>query len=457
MIAENRKQFHDQRRPDDLHVRVLNERIAAEERFTDRWMQLVSERDQIMEGMRANLQRMLEEESRIKEQLVDLERQYNRDVKRLQEQREESIEQALKQRSDSLNQFFDPMTRREDEWGNTIGAVTDNIMEQINVFSDWTENLQMLRDRGLSEEAIDELGFNDPASAASVAMFVNATDKELEELNRVVSKQLGYVNDQTSKEQKNMYGELGNDLRDIQEQFQDEMDELNSQFVQDQRDLRDELSQIGKDSAMSYTDAIAAGLRSGIPAIREAAREVSQAKTGAEQSGVAPESPNDQAEVAPDGYLIENLFGRDYVDRYVVNIGGKWYAAAGRGQQREALRLWGPPERTYDGLGGIQPERLVDYFGPGVMDRMIPNSPSGYAGQQTFDVGGKLPPGLTMAYNGTGQAEYILRPKNFVADSHAAPPMIVQVDNYVDGKKVSESVTKHQIRDDRKIRVRAGK
>lgn len=455
MIAENRKRFHDERRPRELHLYVLNERIKAEERYTDRWMQLVAERDQIIESMRANLESMLREEKRIKDQLVDLERQYNKDVQRLQDQREESINQALKQRNDTLSQFFDPMTRRESQWGNTIGAVTDNIMDQVNTFRDWMNNLQTLRDRGLSEEAIDALGFNDPSSAHDVAMFVDATDKELQELNNVVVKQMQTVNRQTSREQQNMYGELGDNLKEIQKQFQSDLDDLNKRFRDDQKSLRDELAQIGRDSAKSYADAIAEGLESSIPAIREAARRVQEAMRGSEESGVHPSPPDGSTETAPTGYLVENIWGRDYVDRYFVRIGDRWYAAAGPGQQREALRLYGPPHRRFEGKPQSY-DRLVDYFGPGVMDEMKPNRPENYR-HTTYDVGGKLPTGLTMAYNGTGQAEYVLRPKNFVSDSAGAAPVHVHVDTYVDGEKVSESVTKHQIRNDRKIRVRAGR
>lgn len=455
MIAENRQRFHDERRPRELHLEVLNERIKAEERFTDRWMQLVAERDQIIEGMRSNLESMLREEKRIKDQLVELERQYNKDVKRLRDQREESIQQALQQRRDALSQFFDPMTRRESEWGNTIGAVTDNIMAQVTTFQDWMKNLQLLRDRGLSEEAIDVLGFNDPSSAHDVEMFVNATDKELQELNSVVMKQMRAVNRQTSREQQNMYGELGDNLKDIQEQFQKDLNDLNKRFRDDQRSLRDELAQIGKDSAKSYADAIAEGLESSIPAIREAARRVQEAMRGSEESGVHPRPPDGSTETAPTGYLVENLLGRDYVDRYFVRIGNRWYAAAGPGQQREALRLYGPPHRRFEGKPQSY-DRLVDYFGPGVMDKMKPNRPESYR-HTTYDVGGKLPPGLTMAYNGTGQAEYVLRPKHFVSEGASSAPVHVHVDTYVDGEKVSESVTKHQIRHDRRIRVRAGK
>lgn len=450
MIADNRQQFHDERRPAELQIGVLNRRIEAEEKYTDRWMELVSERDSLMEDMRSNLESMLREEKRIKGELTDLEEQYTKDVKALQSQRQDDIESALEQRRDSLGQFFDPMTRRENEWGNTIGAVTDNIMSQIDEFRNWTENLQMLRDRGLSEEAIDELGFNDPASAASVATFVNATDSELDELNKVVQKQMGYVRDQTSTEQEGMYGDLGDSLRDIEEQFREEMNELQQGFVQDQKDLRSELAEIGKAQSMSYTEAIAKGLRSSIPAIREAAQEVKAAQTGAAESGVSPAPVDDaSAEEAPDGYLMEHREGRDNVDRYFVRIGGEWYRAAGPGQQREALRLWGPPSSTWSGVKP-ESERLVDHFGPGVMDNMVP--------ADTYDTGGILPPGLTFAYNGTRRAEYVAKPMSRAdaASGNGSSPTTVVVENYVDGKMIERTVTKQQMKKDKSIRVRAG-
>ena len=159
-------------------------------------------------------------------------------------------------------------------------------------------------------------------------------------------------------------------------------------------------------------------------------------------------SPEEQQMMPPPGRSVRDTSGRIWWDP--ANEDG-FYSAFGPGQERETLRVYGSPASTISAnwAESRQLGRVVDYFGPGVLDQMQ---------AKTFDVGGVLPPGLTMAYNGTRRAEYVLRePRGRGISGNGPSNITVEVVNEIDGREVSRQVTKQQVREDGRVRVRQGK
>ena len=171
-----------------------------------------------------------------------------------------------------------------------------------------------------------------------------------------------------SREQQAGYGDLGRALAAAHQDYTQALAELNEELVQAQADLLveqaeiiTELAAIGQDQARSYGEALEQGLRSQIPAVLAAAQALQRAAAGATANAT--------------------MVGGRYVDTVTGRLA--YYGPSGEPAYASAK----------DAPAGAKRYKMPD------------GRTAYYVPKQTFDVGGWLQPGWTMAYNGTGQPE----------------------------------------------------
>ena len=362
--------------------------------------------------------------------------------------------QTLAARRDELFAWADMSTAVESRWGNSAAQLIGNVRAQAGQFADWMAELATARGRGLSEEVIGALGLDDgPQSLAQLRQLNGATVAEIADLNAEVARRTALAGQQVRSEQSRGFASVATEMAAAQEAYNAEMAELSAAhglsqadalaayttaaaalqsaytadqqalaaqlggmqtaFVEEQHALTVELGQIGVDQGRSHTDALAAALTGGLPGVQAAADQLAHALGGGltdEMRLAHVEFLAEQEALTVELASVGTEQGRSYADALAAGIGSgvpairaaadaAAAAMAAAGSSRSGL-VQGPQP---PGGWTRQQQAVIDMGGiirTGDQLRQL------HLG--SYDSGGWLQPGLTLAYNGTGAPERVL-------------------------------------------------
>lgn len=377
-IQANREQWEFDHMSTADQLANVTMRLEAEQEYTDEWMDLARQREQLAESLHQeeldrieerqsayddaldHLNNLLDEYDRINQEMRDVQKRhqeetaearqrYDEQMAQAQQRRNEARadaaqdladrllqieenaarerEQILEQRQEALLSFFSPEQRLEQQWSNSINAVTRNVRDQLEQFESWSQGLDELRMRGLSEEAIQAMDLDSPTaqSLATVQAWANATEAEIAEANAAFAAMNEAAATQAGDEAARMLGSVGEALTEVARSVAEEtaqvqadaaerMGEINAEFheatgearaelnerlqeldaelMQQMAELTEELNAIGQDQGRTYSEAIAAGIESGIPAILDAVRAVRDATAELHEATGTPITPH---------------------------------------------------------------------------------------------------------------------------------------------------------------------
>jgi TP901 family phage tail tape measure protein len=416
----------------DAAARAAEELAEARERATE-------QAEQAQEAALSRLNRLLDQERALRGRQVQLEQQAAADRRRLAEQSNQegarfAAEQAAlrarqvdaeRRHVEQLAQLrvelaADEARLLEDRRDNLAGStaldqmiafergvpadwLVANARRQVDALVEWMDELARARTLGVSEQVIAALGLDEgPQALAQVRALTRASAGEIDALNDAVEERTRVAGEQVRREQVGNLGQLAQALAAAQMQYQaavldlqasyrteqkafaDDLlrlqddyvraqdqiraalAEVQARLIEEQTALADELAQLGIDQGRAYGDALAEGLRSALPGVRAAAAELAAAMAALGAAQAAAASPPTTS-TPPLGALPG-------------------------GRQRE---------RRYAGATPGNPLGLADPNAkPGTVMYGVP--------LRSYDSGGWLQPGYTLAYNGTGQPERIL-------------------------------------------------
>lgn len=479
---------------EEQRERAREQRAEAEQQASSRLF------DATESARQAHAEEVERIEERHSEQLETITEQRNDRLAQLEQRGIDERARVIQNRTVELITAFDPQQRVERSWVNSMATVRDNAIDQLSDRRAWAEGLDRLRSMGLSESAINALGLDrlTGESLARVERWSQQTDDEVRALNEAVVANHQWAAERAQTEARRRLGNVGMELNQIGEQIADEtarvradfntamtdlerqtqesievnnrrrsealdeaiasynaamdqaaedtqarISEIDAELVKTRTELIGELQLVGYEQGRSHGEAIAEGMRSQIPGVMEAARELQAAQEGrrateaelsqARETARANPPEGTRGNVAPLGRLY-NVRGVGLAVRF---SDASWWRAAGS-EVPIAERLWGPalshPTIRADRLEG----RLLDRFGMGGIRRYDqPNVQPKY-----FDRGGPLPPrALSMVYNGLNEAEYVLRRRD---GDHAAAaggtPVPVNVTATMDTSAITTAI-----------------
>jgi hypothetical protein len=436
---------------------LLDERLAAEERFSDEWTALWRQRQQILDDQAdaerdamndlvrnaddalGALNQLLDAEQAIRRRMAQAEDRFAdaraaSAARSVQEQRKfqqqqaalrdrqmaaetvhldrmraaaqqlvEAESQALAERRDRLVNATALDQQIAFQRGLPADWLVANARRQIEAFTEWMEQLDLARRMGVSEQVIAALGLEEgPQALAQVRALTRASAEEINALNDAVEQRTRVAGEQVRREQAGNLGQLGQsllvaqqqyaaavaglqatyrseqerlaaELVQIQQQYSDtqaqivaDLQAAQHDFVAEQIALADELANLGQEQGRSYGEALAEALRSQVPAVRAAAAEL-RAAMDALADAEAAQLPTTTAPVSSGGSGV----------------------------------LGGPSKRIRNARPLAYPNAK-----PGTVEYGQIAGGS-YIPTKTYDVGGWLQPGYTLAYNGTGRPERV--------------------------------------------------
>lgn len=316
--------------------------------WSEEWVALFRERQEIVQsllddavaGVEAALQEQAEAFDNLN-QLLDERGDVMQRIGDVQLAFEERRSELIEARRDSLLSAMQPEQRMERVWANSMAAVTRNVQGQVEDFAQWAEGLDLLRSMGLSEDAVSALGLEDftAESLATVQLWSNATQGEVDALNVAIASRQKSASDQATSEADRMLGGIGDQLLALTRETADEI-----------AGLQQELADIGMDTGRGYAQALAEGLSSGIPGIVDAARAAQEAVAGvAEAEGTlsqarqtAKKEPAAGTATSVERAPLARLYKTPDAGYYVRFSDPPQWARVVKSKIDYARKLWGP-------------------------------------------------------------------------------------------------------------------
>lgn len=229
-----------QRRDADWQIRSLDIRIGRWERFTDRWMELSEQRRQI-----------LEREGAAAEQAFD---GALSSLNAMLDRRDQAISGR---RGDLLSDM--PLDFGQDTWNWQASTIADQVGRQVDELAAWRAALVDAQDRGLSTDAVRALGLDSgPDALGQLEVLLDASDAELARLSDAVDARAAAVDRVVAAEQTDVTSRLAG-----------------------------ELATIGDEGGRSWSQAVADGMASGLPAIEAQVDQVKDALRDLKASAAA--------------------------------------------------------------------------------------------------------------------------------------------------------------------------
>jgi TP901 family phage tail tape measure protein len=507
------------------YLRILDERIAAEQEFTNEWMSLVTQRERLVEAaqererdrlkqladaaraaadetadaageaLRAQEQGLgrlidlVEREAALRDSLVRLDADYARRRQQVQDRAVKAEQDYLRgvaevqaDQVQAAQAYAAARERTEVEhgrrlrdlvaqraagilsglqadqvlamgWGNTVGQLTGNVAAQADAIAEWAAQLAAARTRGVSEEVIGALGLDQgPQALGQLRQFTGATEAEIAALNEAVARRQAEAGTQAQRERDAELGRLGADLAAARAEYEQQQETaaaaygeqqaafaerltglgetfttaqqelaaelavMQAELIAEQEAVRLELERLGTDQGLTYGQALAAGLRSSIPGVRAAAEELQRlaAQTAAAQSAAdQARAAADAAAAAAAADIAAPQAGTSDGPRRRTTAPGPRDARQGQATSPSAADAARALIATVDITTLPKQTAANDALIAGLSPGQLTARQMAYADLygiklRTYDVGGWLQPGYTLAYNGTGAPERVM-------------------------------------------------
>jgi TP901 family phage tail tape measure protein len=388
----------------------LNRLLDAEKSLRDRQVQLTrtaaADRSRLHARSAQEDRRFAVEQGRLRAQQVDAERRHLDRLALLRVQLAADESRLLGDRRDRLANFtaLDEMVAFER--GLPADWLVANARRQVEALAEWMEELDLARRRGVSEQVITALGLDEgPQTLAQVRALTRASAQEIDALNDAAAERTRLAGEQVRRDQVGNYGQLGQALTALQQQYASAVRDLQADYQAEQQRFAEQLVQMQNE----YVDA----------------QQQISAELAALQESFLAEQAALAAELATLGYDQGRALGEALAEGMRSQVPGVRAAAAAlaaamndlaaaQAQQQAPTPTTAPTTAGGSGVLGGPSKRIRN-----ARPLAYPNAKPGtveygqlaggsYIPTKTYDRGGLLQPGYTLAYNGTGQPEQIL-------------------------------------------------
>lgn len=403
------------------------------------------------------LDRLLDQQVAVQRKQAQAAERFAQDRLRVTERLVQAEADLYRRQADATSRFAEQeqqvLTGRRDRLAGAFGAdqiadftrglparwLVANVEQQVEDLAQWASQLDLARRMGVSEQVIEALGLDEgPQALYQVRALTSSTAAELDALNAAVAARSRVAGERARSEAAAGLGQLGADLAEAQAELtgaqaeafasyrqaqadaQAELESAQAEFLSEQADLAVELAAVGVEQGRSYAQAMADGLASGLPAVQAAAAALAAATerataaqlalVAAQMTAAAPLSAGVPA-AAPAPPPQVDLLSAAYAagmtpDAYAVSQGGSVLTDRIRAIIAGAGKTAGDA-RVADLVAQVLAGRTLDSIRASVR-------------RDTFDAGGWLQPGLTLAYNGTGRPEFIPPPQQTAVSTSRA-------------------------------------
>ena len=197
----------------------------------------------------------LEQSKEINDELID-------SVNELKDAYEDAVESRKQDILSSMNLF-----EAWDATGYDADTLIYNLETQVQGLALWEQQLEKLKERGISTDLYDYLLDQGPDAAANIYSLANATDEQLKKYQELFEQKNALAKSQALKDNEGLFEDTNSQISQLQEEAQKKLDELNATYKESlaeiNKDIDDTLTDLANQTRDIGEDAIA-GLIAGI-------------------------------------------------------------------------------------------------------------------------------------------------------------------------------------------------
>lgn len=224
------------------------ERIDADKKYFDAMQELYDQRKELDEAY-------AERSKEINEELKD-------SVQELQDAYHDAVASRKQDILSSMNLF-----ESWDASGYDANTLINNLKTQVEGLALWEQQLEKLKERGISTDLYDYLLSEGPDTAANIYSLANATDEQLAEYQKLFNQRNELAQSQALKDNEDLLKETNDNIVGLRKEAQEELNALNSEYMKSITKLSSSISSDLKElisNAEKTGEDTVAGLISGI-------------------------------------------------------------------------------------------------------------------------------------------------------------------------------------------------
>lgn len=199
------------------------ERIDADQKYFDALQELYDQRKELDEDY-------AERSKEINEDLKD-------SVQELQDAYHDAVSSRKQDILSSMNLF-----EAWDASGYNTDTLINNLKTQVEGLALWEQQLEKLKERGVSTDLYDYLIEQGPDAAANIYSLANATDAQLEEYQKLFSQRNALAQSQALKDNDGLLKETNDNISQLQKDSKKELDALNEEYRNSVSELTETIS-----------------------------------------------------------------------------------------------------------------------------------------------------------------------------------------------------------------------
>lgn len=188
-----------------------DERIGADQKYFEAMQEWYDQRKELDEDY-------LESSKDINDQLAD-------SVKDLQDAYHDAVAERKQDILSSMDLF-----EAWDADGYTMDTLLHNLQTQVSGLALWEQQLEKLKERGISTDLYDYLLEQGPDAAANIYSLANATDEQLAEYEKLFEQKNALAQSQAVKDNESLRQETNKEIAQLRTEAQAELNALNADY-----------------------------------------------------------------------------------------------------------------------------------------------------------------------------------------------------------------------------------
>lgn len=225
----------------------------------------VNEHNEALKEQEKEVLKLIEEMANLSSKYQD---EFSKALEDYREKVKEVNEDLIKKEEELTKKYEDELESRAKSLGNFVGLfakfnqeyvsgqeLLDNLENQVEVFSDWQSNIDLLKARGVNEDFLKELSQMGPSFANEVKALTSLSDVELEKYQKLLRQKnslaLDEANRQAGESQENLAlsleearSEANNKLEEYAKDLEETNQEINEKMLKDFEGLMEDILKV---------------------------------------------------------------------------------------------------------------------------------------------------------------------------------------------------------------------
>lgn len=175
------------------------------------------------------LQEMYDQRKELDENYAERSKEINNELKESVQELQDAYHDAVSSRKQDILSSMN-LFEAWDASGYDADTLINNLKTQVEGLALWEQQLEKLKERGISTDLYDYLLDQGPDAAANIYSIANATDEQLAEYQKLFRQRNELAQSQALKDNEGLLKDTNDNISRLQKDAQKELDALNTEY-----------------------------------------------------------------------------------------------------------------------------------------------------------------------------------------------------------------------------------